>query len=96
MLLHDVGIVEQPVTSRAYIDFPLGSGSQSIMNSAQDLASVIQSLEKRSVTSLLLRRQQSVFTRDVARMLRKPVGSENLPANRTYELPVSVVIRQTE
>ena len=48
------------------------------------------------MTSLFLRRQESVLTRDIARMLRKPVSSEDFTANRADELSVSIVIGQTE
>jgi hypothetical protein len=96
VLQHDVEIVEQPFTSRTDVDLSLCSSGQSIMHFAQDPASIVQSLEQRAMASLFLRWQQPVLARDVARMLRKPVSSEDFTANRTYELPVPVVIRQTE
>jgi hypothetical protein len=48
------------------------------------------------MASLFLRWQQPVLARDVARMLRKPVSSEDFTTNRTNKFPVPVVIRQTE
>ena len=67
-----------------------------VVNFANDDASVVEPAEKRPVAPLLLCRQQPVLSRNVARMLRKPVCAEHLSANRTDELPVTSISAETE
>ena len=55
------------------------------MNLVQNLASVIEPKKKRTGAALFLRREKAMLTRDIARVLRKSVGTEDLPSNRTNE-----------
>jgi hypothetical protein len=69
-----------------------GRFAQPVANFLQHHSRVVEPLQKRSMTTLFLRRQKLVLSRNAARVLRESVCAKHLTANRTYELSVGSVI----
>src|SRR5688500_9739976 len=91
VFLDDVMIVEQPLSGRTDVDATLCRIAKTIMYLRQHSSRIVETIEKRSVSALLSWRQKFVFARDVPRVFREPVRSENLTTNGPHEPAVCTV-----
>ena len=96
VLLHDVGVVEQPLPGRTYVDSALRCISKSIVNFMEYLSCVVEAAKQRTMTSLPAWWKQPVFARNASRVLRKTIRPKHFTADWTNELSISVVILETK
>jgi hypothetical protein len=96
MLLHDVGIIEQPVARRTYVDSALRCVREPVVNFGQYLPGVIEPVEERTMSPLPARWKQAMLACDAARMSREAVCAKNFTAYRSNQLSVCSVVTEAQ